>query len=97
MWHVPNYYSKGLILILFCMCENSERADLIELIQGRFRNLMATVDDLDTRELLVDRNESTSTENCPGSTSILHVRLSPILCAMGSTSVYAKTLHEDRA
>ena len=34
-------------VILFCMCGTLERADSMEQIQGRLRNLMATVDDPD--------------------------------------------------
>ena len=47
-------FSKGLILILFCMCGTLESADSMEPIQGRLRNLMATIEDPDTRELLED-------------------------------------------
>ena len=46
--------SKGLILILFCICGTLERTDLMEPIQGRLRNLMVTVEDQDTHELLED-------------------------------------------
>ena len=38
-----------------------------------------------------DRMDATSAENCPGSASFVHVRLSPTLLAMGSTSIYART------
>ena len=46
--------SKGLSLILFCMCGTLERADSMGPIQVRLRNLMVTVNDPDTRELLED-------------------------------------------
>ena len=36
------------------MCETLEGADSMEPIQGRLQNLMATVDDPDTHELLED-------------------------------------------
>ena len=47
-------FSKGLILNCFCTCGTLERADSMELIQGRLRTLMATVNDQDTRELVED-------------------------------------------
>ena len=66
----------------------------MEPIESRLRNLIATIDDLDTRELLEGTNaliEMNVDRDCPGSTSILHARLSPTLRAMRSTSVYAGT------
>ena len=70
-------------------------ADLMEPIQGRLRNLMATVEDPDTRELLEDTialiEHNRCRPNCPGDTSLLHARLLPTLRAMGSTSIYAGT------
>ena len=45
---------KGSDSELFCMCGTLERAYSMELIQGRLRTLMATVDYLDTRILLED-------------------------------------------
>ena len=45
---------EGLNLNCFCRCGTSERAYLMEQIQGLLRTLMVTVDVLDTRELLED-------------------------------------------
>ena len=46
--------SKGLILNCFWMYGTLQKADSMKPIQGRLWTLMATVDDLDTRELLED-------------------------------------------
>ena len=50
-------FTKGLILILFCMCGTLERAYLMEPIPGRLQNLMATVDDQETHEMLEDNSQ----------------------------------------
>ena len=47
-------FSKGLILILFCICGTLGRAESMGPIQGRLLYLMVTVNDQDTCDLLED-------------------------------------------